>query len=87
MVELTQKTLKEIQFYKFDDPYGFMSNFYPSPFEDEENRQWPTSEHYYQAMKHHEYDEYVEVIRCADTPGESFRLGNNSRETLRSDWE
>ena len=64
-----------------------MSNFYEISFVDDQNREWPTTEHYFQAMKHHTSEEYVEVIRNAPTPGECFRLGRGSSKTFRKDWE
>lgn len=39
-----------IKFYKKDDPYGWMSKFYPAKIKILE-REYPTSEHYYQSCK------------------------------------
>tara|TARA_Y100000310_G_C20401779_1_gene677752 strand:- start:112 stop:624 length:513 start_codon:yes stop_codon:yes gene_type:complete len=36
--------------------YAFLSNFYIAPFIDADLRKWPTSEHYYQAMKTLDYN-------------------------------
>ncbi len=41
---------EKILFYKKDKPYGFLSNFYPSPFEID-GKHCPTSEHFYQSQK------------------------------------
>ena len=37
---------KSIFFYKWDQPYGFMGNFYPSPIIID-GIEWPTTEHYF----------------------------------------
>lgn len=64
------------------DPYFELSNFYPSKFS-LDNKEWPTSEHYFQAQKTlNEKDQ--ERIRCAETPNESKRLGKKA--DLREDW-
>ena len=64
-----------------------MSNFYPSPFVDDEKREWPTVEHYFQAMKYHKSPDYVEHIRTAPKPKDAFDLGRKSSNTFRADWE
>ena len=64
-----------------------MSNFYPSKFVDDENREWPTTEHYFQAMKHHSNADYVEEIRTAKKPKDAFNLGRARTKFFRSDWE
>ena len=85
MVESTVP--KEIKFYRQNAAYGFMSNFYPSPFVDDEGREWPTTEHYFQAMKHHSNADYVEEIRTAKKPKDAFNLGRARTGFFRSDWE
>lgn len=59
------------------------SNFQPSPFK-LDNRVWPTVEHYFQAMKSLDSDDW-EKIRKLDTPGKAKRAGRKLR--LRPDWE
>ena len=41
----------KINFYKLRDPYGEFSNFYKAPFT-LGGKEWPTTEHYFQAQKH-----------------------------------
>lgn len=73
----------EAKFYSTKGPYGFCSNFYrASIFVDE--KLWPTSEHYYQAMKMPS-DEHKEWIRLADTPKVAARLGRTL--PIRQDWD
>ena len=66
---------------------GFMSNFFAAPIVDDQNREWPMTEHYFQAMKHHPANpELVEQIRTSPKPDDAFRLGRSSRETMRVGW-
>jgi len=75
----------QIKFYNTDKPYGCFSNFSKHPiFLDEKT--WPTTEHYFQAMK------FVgtrneEEIREASTPMEAARLGRSRQYPIRKDWE
>lgn len=47
---------------------------------------WPTSEHYFQAMKFLD-TEYQEKIRTAKTPAQAKRLGQTRDIPIRDDWE
>ena len=67
----------------FDGEFAFLSNFYPSPIFDG-NIWFPTVEHYFQAAKTTNMEEY-KAIAAADTPGQAKRLGR--KVTLRPDWE
>jgi ribA/ribD-fused uncharacterized protein len=59
-------------FYK-GDPHVF-SNFHIAPIHID-GKVWATSEHYFQAMKFHGYDdEHKEKIRLAETTGKAYRL-------------
>ncbi|ELR25746.1 GTP cyclohydrolase II, putative [Acanthamoeba castellanii str. Neff] len=84
-VSFTSDGRKVIKFYGERNPYGCFSNFSSHPFE-LHGKQWPTTEHYFQAQK------FVgtpmeEKIRLASTPGESKKLGQSRKVTLRADWE
>lgn len=86
----------KILFYLRDrHQFGFLSNFYKSPFElDHQN--WPTVEHFYVASKSRN-SEYRFLIRNAVTPHQAKRLGDDSHKSkqslfrqgfkLRSDWQ
>lgn len=65
-------------------PYGCFSNFFRSPIE-LDGKEWPTSEHYYQAQKATSFGDR-ESIRNASTPKEAARLGRTLKE-IRSDWD
>ena len=75
-----------IYFYRQGDPYGEFSNFYPSPFLDQNNKTWPTSEHYFQAKKFIN-TEHEEIIRNLKTASESAKQGRSRSRPLRKDWE
>lgn len=64
--------------------YRFLSNFYPSPFRDDNGRLWPTVEHYYQAHKTVDENDFY-LISIASTPGKAKRLGSACAK--RSDWD
>lgn len=66
-----------------NEPYGFMSNFYPSPFE-AEGLTWPTVEHYFQAMKTLDKSEWSKFA-ALDKPGKAKYRGR--MVTLRPDWD
>lgn len=50
-----------------------------------EDREWPTVEHYYQAMKF-EDPEYQNRIRQAKTPKQARKLGRSRFKKRRNDW-
>ena len=69
-----------LKFWKEDKPEGYLSNFYSrkhGPFSLLiDGKEWPTTEHYYQAQKFVMYPEYMEQIRVANTPYMSKILAN-----------
>lgn len=81
-----------IYFYSTRDLYGFLSNFYPAPFEasisDEgESKRWKTSEHYFQAMKTLDLNRR-EAIRNAPSARLAVEMGNDRVLTpIREDWD
>lgn len=68
----------------FQGEYRFLSNFYPALIIDNKQRQWPTAEHAYQAMKSSSPTEQ-EFVRVSSSPGEAKRRGR--KVSVRSDWE
>ncbi|MFZ5698675.1 MAG: NADAR family protein [Pseudomonadota bacterium] len=74
-----------IKFYQVNKPYGFFSNFSAHPIE-VNGKLWPTSEHYFQAMKF-EGTEHEEMVRGAATPMEAARIGRDRHRPFRKDWE
>ncbi|EGD80553.1 swarming motility protein YbiA [Salpingoeca rosetta] len=74
-----------IRFYGHTKPFGFMSNFYPAKVVID-GHTWPTTEHYFQAMKFHDKD-YQAQIRKYSSPSTAKKLGQTRAVKLRSDWE
>lgn len=74
-----------INFYSTADPYGEFSNFAAYPIS-MEKKHWPTSEHYFQAMKFKDIADQEE-IRKANSPMLAARMGRDRNRTLRRDWE
>ena len=74
-----------IQFYSTKDKYGEFSNFAHFAFT-LDGREWPTSEHYFQAQKFVD-EEYREKIRQTAGPIIAARLGRSRKVPIRSDWE
>jgi|GEM_PF-241750 len=74
-----------ILFYKKEDPYFEFTNMYQATITLKEV-EWPSVEHYFQAMKFHNTT-LQEKIRKANTPGAASRLGNENRHLIRDDWK
>jgi len=74
-----------IRFYGTKNEWGEFSNFFAAPFE-LDGHTWPTSEHYFQAMKFHD-SEHRERIRSNASPMIAARLGRSRDVPIRSDWE
>lgn len=74
-----------IRFYSVTAEYGELSNFalYPIRLR---GKQWPTSEHYFQAQKFVAARDQEE-IRKASTPMLAARMGRDRKRKLRRDWE
>jgi ribA/ribD-fused uncharacterized protein len=76
---------ERIDFYRVDDPYGCFSNFSPHPIT-LDGREWPTSEHYFQAQKF-AGTPHEEEVRAARTAMKAARMGRERERPLRADWE
>jgi ribA/ribD-fused uncharacterized protein len=79
--------MNQILFYRANEiPYGVFSNFdskHPIKLLDKE---WPSTEHYFQAMKF-EDENYREQIRMAEKPRFAAEMGRDRNHPLRHDWE
>jgi len=75
---------EDVKFYGTKGLYGCFSNFYPAGFT-LRDRQWPTVEHFFQAMKF-EGSEYADAIRTAANPTKAKRLGKSRAHPIRPDW-
>lgn len=74
-----------IHFYSASGEYGCFSNFSRhSIFV--AGKRWPTSEHYFQAMKF-KGTEHEEAVRRARRPMDAANLGRDRKRPLRRDWE
>ncbi|CAD72180.1 conserved hypothetical protein [Rhodopirellula baltica SH 1] len=74
-----------IKFYSTGDEHGEFSNFAGYPIKIGK-KVWPTSEHYFQAMKFQEGSDQEE-IRKANSPMQAARMGRDRKRKLRRDWE
>lgn len=74
-----------INFYGRNDACFEFSNFAPYRIH-LDGKTWPTSEHYFQAMKFLD-DANQEVVRNASTPRIAADMGRDRNRPLRKDWE
>src|SRR6266550_1758845 len=77
--------MKQILFYRINEPYGGFSNFSPHSVE-LKGRIWPTAEHYFQAQKF-PGTEHEEAVRLAKSPMIAARMGRSRQRPLRQGWE
>jgi ribA/ribD-fused uncharacterized protein len=77
--------MEPIFFYRTGETYGCFSNFSAHPVT-LKGKRYPTSEHYFQAMKF-EGTEHEEAIRKAAGPGAAAKMGRDRSRPLRKDWE
>lgn len=77
-----------ILFYSnYENPYGVFSNF-SNHSVTIDGKKYPTTEHYFQAMKFADNPKYAEAIRKAGTPTICKRMGGSRKETgFDPDWE
>lgn len=74
-----------IEFYRENDQYGFLSNFYEAEVY-LSGKKWKTNEHYFQAMKFLD-PSLQECVRSCTRPIDAKNIGNNRKLPLRKDWE
>ena len=78
---------KKILFYRANEvPYGPFSNFDTKHPITINNKTWPSTEHFFQAMKF-EGTSHEEDVRNAGSPAESAKMGRDRSRPLRKDWE
>ncbi|MGJ8687322.1 MAG: NADAR family protein [Spongiibacteraceae bacterium] len=68
-----------------DDPKHPLASYSKHAFE-LDGFEWPSVEHYYQAMKFGDV-EYRELIRSAAHPAEASKLGKSKKHQRRKDWK
>ena len=76
--------MQKIQFYREKDAHGYLSNFFASPVM-VDGLLWPTTEHYFQAMKYPQKEAYREKIRADKRPTRAKALGQKP-DGFRADW-
>lgn len=77
--------MSKILFYRVNEAYGEFSNFAPYPIT-LKGKQWPTTEHYFQAQKF-AGTEHEQEIRKLASPMIAARKGRSRELPLRRDWE
>ena len=76
-----------IYFYDKSSPYYEFTNFYDAPIV-LDDKQWPTTEHYFQAQKF-VGTPYLEVVRRCSSPREALEISRRPSVSTwcRKDWE
>src|SRR4051794_21059815 len=74
-----------IHFFSQSETHREFSNFAPFPI-DLDGKRWPTTEHYYQAMKFAD-PAFQRRIRKAEKPIIAKNLADKHRADIRSDWD
>jgi ribA/ribD-fused uncharacterized protein len=74
-----------INFYSTTGEFGCFSNFSRHAVF-LKGKRWPTSEHYFQAMKF-VGTEHEEAVRLCKTPSLAANMGRSRKLPLRRDWE
>src|SRR5262245_35803464 len=82
---MAEQTRAVIHFYSTSGEYGCFSNFSRHPVF-LKGKRWPTSEHYFQAMKF-QGTEHEEKVRLCKTPSAAASMGRSRKLPLRRDWE
>lgn len=81
--------MNEIQFHLKTGEHGYLSNFFslPRPLL-LEGKEWPTSEHYFQAQQFINTDpDHAEAIRLTKPPIKAWRMGNDDSHPRCADWK
>lgn len=74
-----------IKFYSVNDEYGEFSNFALFPIR-LKGKNWPTSEHYFQAMKFKSAADQDDILKSS-TPMGAAKRGRDRKRKLREDWD
>jgi N-glycosidase YbiA len=78
-------SMESVKFYSVTDEYGEFSNF----SENEiiiDGKRWPTSEHYFQAMKF-EDKIYIEKIRKTKKPSIAAQMSRDRSVKIKRGWD
>lgn len=74
-----------IKFFRREEPFGYMSNFSSHPVLIDDQL-WPTSEHFYQAMKFKDIRVRQQIQNCKG-PGACAKMGRDRSLPMRPDWD
>lgn len=74
-----------VRFYNVSGDYGSFSNFAPYPIRIK-GKDWPTSEHYFQAQKFLDRHDQ-EIVRNIYCPVVAARTARDPKKHLRDDWD
>ncbi|MGE3852733.1 MAG: NADAR family protein [Planctomycetota bacterium] len=75
-----------IEFYSTRGPHGCFSNFSRHPITID-GETWPTTEHYFQAMKFPDDADRRARIRTAKTPADCKKVAWEKGVPIRADWD
>ena len=78
-------TPRVIKFFRREEAFGYMSNFSSHPVIIKD-RSWPTTEHFYQAMKFIDFG-IQERVRNSGGPGACAKMGRDRSLPMREDWD
>lgn len=84
-----QGTTKSVENCIYFNPSNLaeLSNYFQSPFVDDDNIEWSSAEHYYQAQKFLD-DATREYVRVQKTPRKAHDAGTERRPSgIRPDWD
>ena len=77
--------IQDIKFYGIKNKFKEFSNFYPAIIKIS-GKEWPTTEHYFQAMKFVDSNTR-DMIRTLANPSDARKKGRSKKLLLRDDWE
>ncbi len=75
----------DIYFHSQRGPYGYLSNFYKNHPIEVDGKTWPTTEHYYQAMKFQDNPQLIEKIRSVDWAGYAKEIAHKNYHLFDAD--
>jgi N-glycosidase YbiA len=75
-----------IKFYSTSETFKEFSNFFPAKFT-LDGKEYPTVEHYFQAMKFPANPAFQDQIVAAKTPAAAKKLGSTKVIPIRTDWD
>lgn len=81
------KTMECVKFYDRDKPFYEFTNFWPVQIRGWDGKDYPTSEHLFQAAKFQQVrDDVAEMIRTSQNPRQAFDLAHQYVQFERANW-